>query len=178
MAALEQKENEVGSIFLDPGRLGTSLCPTAPLTPPRSCSPCWGLVDQEQHWLVNCALFQWCAFWKAGMFWKRSLVIIYGSCFRPVYYKYLIILYNGSSTPWLPLVYTLWLHPTSFPSEWGHWRTMLITSLMSIFLQLGLQLHLLMGISSSWESHLSPTSGGHLGFPVGKPTPFSSWVPL
>ena len=40
MAALEQKENEVGSIFLDPGRLGTSLCPTAPLTPPRSCSPC------------------------------------------------------------------------------------------------------------------------------------------
>jgi hypothetical protein len=104
MAALEQKENEVGSIFLDPGRLGTSLCPIAPLTPPRSCSPCWGLVDREQHWLVNCALFQWCAFWKAGMFWKRSLVIIYGSCFRPVYYKYLIIFYNGSSTPWLPLV--------------------------------------------------------------------------
>jgi len=101
MAALEQKENEVGSIFLDPGRLGTSLCPTAPLTPPRSCSPCWGLVDREQ-------------------FWKRSLVIIYGSCFRPVYYKYLIILYNGSSTPWLPLV-APGLHPLATPHLISFW---------------------------------------------------------
>jgi len=69
---------------------------------------------------VNCALFQWCAFWKAGMFWKRSLVIIYGSCFRPVYYKYLIILYNGSSTPWLPLV-APGLHPLATPHLISFW---------------------------------------------------------